>query len=300
MKDDRQTGRNKPPAALTGESPVPHVRGSPVPHVRAVGMICLLMSVHGAYGQQPPPAQEPIARPAPSSNQGVSLHERLGQNAGQSGGDLQHAASHNSSDEPEPRRPGQALTADRGDGKPDEPTNSRTIEKRSPRLGLRSAQPLDSAPWYRSGVVPLLVVLGGIAATFIVLRRFIPAVRATGGGVLQVVARTALSPKHNVALIQVGASRFVLVGIAGDRVTPLCDIHESDQVASLAVRCLGRSGLDGTTFDAMLELQDHEFERACQDVGDNVVDGPRGVTDAKGRLGGLLDRLQTLRDKAPG
>ncbi len=115
---------------------------------------------------------------------------------------------------------------------------------------------------------------------------------------LKVVARAALSPKHNVALIQVGEARFVLVGVSGDRLTPLCDINDSDQVADLAARRLGADRPEGLVFRAMLETQDSEFERAAEDVGDSLAADPRSLTDAKGQLGGLLNKLRSLRAAA--
>ncbi len=174
--------------------------------------------------------------------------------------------------------------------------------KTSPRSMVRGAvEPVrgegaaHAAPWYSRGMVPLALVLAVIAVTCLAVRRLMPARATIGSGALRIVSRTALSPRHSVALIQVGAERMVLVGIATDRITALSDISSAEEVA----RLLGRVGEApaGGAFRSMLAARDEDFEDVVEDVGDSLADDPRATGGARVRLGGLVDRLQRLREQ---
>ncbi len=146
--------------------------------------------------------------------------------------------------------------------------------------------------WYRSGMVSLVAVLSLIGALFWAVRKFMPGAVTRSGGVMNVVARTALSPKHSVALVQVGRRRFVLVGISADRVTTLADMADADEVAELAGLTLGGSTASDRKFERELTQASKAFEPAELVEPTPAEDKGRRVADARGQLETLLARLK--------
>lgn len=150
-----------------------------------------------------------------------------------------------------------------------------------------------STPWYRSGLVALMIVLGVVWLAYKAVRRWIPAVRAGESDVLQVVARTTLAPKQHLALIRVGR-QFVLVGVSPDRVDRLCVIDEAEDVSDLAVRTNGAAE-QKTRFDEELVREVSEYDR------EPVLESPErhsldsAAPDRRSSLKALLDRLRTLQ-----
>ena len=280
-----------------------------------VGVWCVLFSVVGVRAEEPPaPARAPTDT-APATNIGVSLANGAGSGetatlpgdkpdahgelSSGPGLDTDSRANDATAGTGAPPFEGGGLTSlvpvsrPERDGAP-----ARALTRRPHGTVTDSSGRLQAVPWYRKGLMPLAVVMGGVAGWFFLVRRFVPAARLTEGGLLKVVARATLSPKHQVSLIQVGAGRFVLVGLAGDGVTRLCEIDDGEEVAALMSRCSGTAYRDGDAFRTVLDLQDSEFERACEDVGDTALERPGGVSAVKSRLGGLMSSLRTLRDKA--
>jgi flagellar biogenesis protein FliO len=82
-----------------------------------------------------------------------------------------------------------------------------------------------------AGVLALIVIL------FIAARRFLPrgafAQRAgSGGGAIQVLARTAISPKQRILLLQVGR-RILVVADGGPSLNTLAEITDATEAAAL-------------------------------------------------------------------
>ncbi len=136
----------------------------------------------------------------------------------------------------------------------------------------------------------VLAIIGGLCWCS---RRWLLSARATDAGVLRVLSRTSLTPKHSVALIQLGR-RFVLVGVSPDRVGMLSEITEPQEVASL----LARAGLPGKNadkcFDEALLRESAEYSE--------TIDEPVGLEQAQpaqrsAPLGELLQRLRTLQTR---
>lgn len=146
--------------------------------------------------------------------------------------------------------------------------------------------------WYRSGLVSLVAVLALIGALFWAVRKFMPGAVTRAGGVMNVAARTALSPKHSVALVQVGRRRFVLVGISADRLTTLADMADADEVAELAGLTMGGSSASDRKFERELTQASRAFEPAELVEPAPADDKSRRVSDARGQLETLLARLK--------
>jgi len=153
-------------------------------------------------------------------------------------------------------------------------------------------RPGRAAAWYQSGPVALAIVLGVVGGGYVLLRRFVPGTRARDGGVMQVVARVTLTPRHSVVLVRL-PRRLMLVGLAPDRVNALASIEEPEEVAELLSRLQVPAGLRAGQFDELLE---DEADRHARVLGAQGV-GPResGGADA---LSGLLGKLHTLTSRS--
>jgi flagellar biosynthetic protein FliO len=155
-------------------------------------------------------------------------------------------------------------------------------------------------PWYRHGIVALSVVLGVIFGLLWLLRRYVPSVRKTPSGPLRVVARTAISPKQSVALLEVGR-RYVLVGITADHLTNLGHIQDPDESFHLRTQAMEpRPAGRMNRFD---ELLSHEAAEYAEVEAAAAPAGPANreqLQDTMGQLRNLLGRLRTLQDPPAG
>ena len=164
--------------------------------------------------------------------------------------------------------------------------------------GQRRAE-LDT-PWYRTGLGALAAVLALVGAAAWLMRRWVPGARAVESGVVRVVGRTVLSPKHTLMLVALGR-RFVLVGVCGDRVTTISEVTDPDEVADLAARIGSSRGQKGDDFGDLLagEEDDYRPEAERHDArGRSVAPVSGDGGGARGSLGDLLRRLKTLHTKA--
>lgn len=174
-----------------------------------------------------------------------------------------------------------------------------------------SAPTLPDVPWYRTGIGALSIVLTVIAVAVWSIRRWMPKLGGGGCSVLNVVGRAGLSPKHSVALVSLGR-RFVLVGLSGDRMTPICEVSDPQEVAELTLR-LGRSrspgmsvstGGDAKSFESLLTGEVNEYAHVPEPRNNGA-----GAKDRQGNapasrlhrarepLGALLERLRSVKMK---
>ena len=183
-------------------------------------------------------------------------------------------------------------------------TSSAALEREPPRSPVlkRPSDPPEPGPppdrpWYRSGLVGLAVVLGLIFLVSYVLRRYVPAVRALGGGALNVVQRTPLSPKQSIALVRAGR-RMVLIGITPDHISSLAVIDDPEECADLQA-CAGKDGNRvRADFDAVLSREADKFDRSTG-AGIEAPIGPpddaKHLRDTKGHLQGMLKKLKGMQ-----
>ena len=178
------------------------------------------------------------------------------------------------------------------------PAAKRTV-RRGRVPGLETPLEDRSTPWYRSAIGSIAVVLALVGVAYFLVRRFVPAARASESRLLRVVARAALSPKHSVALVHLGR-RFVMVGVSPDRLVALCDIQDPDEVAELVVRTGGAMRRDNNDFDEVLVREaDHFREHTAEAEESASATGPGGSRTIAARepLTDLLNRLRTLQSK---
>lgn len=165
-------------------------------------------------------------------------------------------------------------------------TSSRTrgLRQRSSRESAGSMGD-RATPWYRSGIGALAIVLALVGAASWGIRRWIPTARAADGRLLQVVARANISPKHSVVLVGVGR-RFLLLGVSGDRVTPLGEVSDPEEVAELSVRAGAGTKRTGGVFDDLLsrESGDYTSSITTEMLEDNESDSIGRVGHGQSRV----------------
>ena len=114
------------------------------------------------------------------------------------------------------------------------------------------------APWYRSAIFSLIVVLAMIAAAAWLVRRYVPSFCASNTKVIEVLARSQIAPRQSLALVQVGR-RVILVGISASRMDLLSEIDEGCEVAELVAQCGGKPPGTALEFNHLLRDQSNDF-----------------------------------------
>jgi len=233
-------------------------------------------SVDGASGDQARPSETAIA-----SNQSVSLSEA----------ELAEGA------DTEPSVPANSQASDGGADLPrpvetaSQPASTRSVKRVRPGGGIAVSADGGASPWYRSGVGALAIVLGLVACLYWAVRRWTPSARAAETGLLRVAARASLSPKHGLALIQLG-NRFVLVGIGPNRVDAICDVTDPEEVALLAARTTGRGSPSAQAFDDLLDREAAGFRSSSEgSAGASFSPAAR----PPGAIRDLLNRLRMMQ-----
>ena len=140
----------------------------------------------------------------------------------------------------------------------------------------------------------LAVVLALVAVVFWAVRRWVPAARAVDGGVLRVVGRASVAPKHHVSLVQLGR-RFVMIGVSPDRLSTLCEVSDPEEVAELATRLAARTGRGEDAFDEQLFREVASYAEPPEEVVDDIPRNARGAWRHRRPLTDLLGKLRTLQ-----
>jgi flagellar biosynthetic protein FliO len=156
-------------------------------------------------------------------------------------------------------------------------------------------------PWHRVGLVPLVIVLLVVGALFLLVRRWAPSVRSSGGDVLRIVARTAVGPRQSVMLVRVGRT-FVLLGATPDRIEALGAIDDPDEVADLVARTQGGTISGGSDRFSQLLLTETEGFKEPEALSEPLEAGARSwpavserVSGASRQISSLLGKLKKLR-----
>lgn len=164
-----------------------------------------------------------------------------------------------------------------------------------PALGNR-----EPIPWYRNGLLSLVIVLAVIGGVAYLVRRLVPSVRTFSGGAIEILGRQHLSPKQSLALVRVG-QRMLLVGISAERLTTLCQIDQPEEVAELLVQAPNRRPPRGqgrtAQFDELLSDLAGDFAEPDRGLSETVPGRSERLDHARGRVQGLLSRLRALQQR---
>ncbi len=169
-----------------------------------------------------------------------------------------------------------------------------SADPKSPALSVSPASNLD---WQR-----LAIAMGIVIGLILLLRygmlRLFPGGRVgKGTGAVRVIARTAIAPRQQVMLLQVGR-RVVVVGDSGGALTSLAQIDDPDEVASLLGQIENAevaSPVSASRFKAMFNRQQQTFEEPQpEQEPDSVEPPPAEVANAQEEISGLIDRMRSL------
>ena len=133
------------------------------------------------------------------------------------------------------------------------------------------------------------MVLAIIAGAAWLVRRMVPSLRAGESAGLHVFARTAISQRQTLVLVQVGR-RVLVLGISPNRVDRLAEIDEPCEVAELAA---GAGGKLGPRFENMLEERVGDFT-----TGEVDEEGDVPLASQPAPIPALLRRLKALQRSA--
>ncbi|MHC4696895.1 MAG: FliO/MopB family protein [Planctomycetota bacterium] len=187
-----------------------------------------------------------------------------------------------------------------------ESTQQRRLLRRASRSDTSKIKPKsESTPWHKTGLGALAIVLGVVGGLYYLVRRWVPSIRAADNGVVRVIGRTSLTPKHHVALIQLGR-RYLAVGMSGDRMATLCEVHDPEEAAELGVRAgvtqgagLSPRGVARKTagFDDLLFHETAEYHELPEEADEAPVPSAGRASTSRRPVRDLLQRLQALRSK---
>jgi len=177
----------------------------------------------------------------------------------------------------------------------------RPLERRrgnTPQSGHSATGTGTTQSWFRTtmslaGVVGLIVLLGWgyrrVAAT-----GTFGLARGRGAPLIEVVGRTALSPRHSVCLVRVGP-RLVLLGCTHDSIRSLDVITDPD----LSARLLGqaaqqRADSHSAEFAKCLEREAVAYQDDPSGPAEDAVPDESRLAELKQKLGGTLQRLRAV------
>jgi len=182
--------------------------------------------------------------------------------------------------------PGDKKTPDTA-GQPAEPTWQ-------DRYGPASTDDKSPGGGFLSSLIALGAVLTCIVVGGYLLRRFMPGLRSGNSSMaVQVLARTALSPRQSVYLVRCGR-RLLILGAGTEQVRTLGEIDDPEEVAELAGRCeQQRPNSVTNTFRDIFRQQSREMDTDAPEPASEG--GPTRlqseVRDIKGELEQLVERV---------
>ncbi|MBL8880118.1 MAG: flagellar biosynthetic protein FliO [Phycisphaerales bacterium] len=165
------------------------------------------------------------------------------------------------------------------------------------KSGQMAAQQSNSQSSWRgtaalAAVVALILLLAWGYRTAVGKAAF-PLSRGTAGstGVLQIISRMTIAPRHSLCLVRVGG-RMVLIGVSADRLATLDVIADGDSVAKLAGQAVAaRSESRSSEFRQALDDENALIESDADPLGEMGDD--RSVGRLRDQLASTLQRLRT-------
>jgi len=233
-----------------------------------------------------------LLQPVSASNQAIDLHDLP------NAIDAVDSAAESSSeiDNPSPAQVLDRLPA-RGQLRP--PSSGDVGGEASDKIPVRRQGKRGAAeremPWYRGPLVSLVAVLVLILAAAVALRRMTGKNPIRKQSAISVLSRTPVGAKQELALVHVGR-RMLLLGISGDRMTPLCNIDDPAEVAHIRGQ-LARTGQGSSQerFErALAEETGHHRDVPIEDEKPSVAHADHAHR-AQHHLRNLVEKLHTRR-----
>lgn len=167
------------------------------------------------------------------------------------------------------------------------------------RTGATEASEAVQVPWYRSGAVSLLVVLGVIVAAALLAKRVFKSSHILGGDTLRVLCRSHLSSKQSVALMQMGG-KLVFVGITSESIRTLRTVEDAEEAAllrgQLRAGTLG-AGAGETQFDKVLTREADRFPAGLEGGSEFTPQASERMTRTREDLKGLLKNVRSYQGR---
>ena len=150
----------------------------------------------------------------------------------------------------------------------------------------------------------LALVISLIGALYWVYKKFFGGATAQRhSGAMSVLTRLAVTPKQHLVLLQVGR-RVVLVADNGVQMSPLSEITDPDEVASLIGQLASEKTLSavkamssfGNVFGRARNDFDEPVGREPRDLADDeeVVAQDPSIEEARGEISGLMEKIRLL------
>ena len=166
----------------------------------------------------------------------------------------------------------------------------------------------DSVDWTRLCAAMGIVIVLIMVLRFAMLRLFPGARLGKGSGAVRVIARTAIAPRQQVMLLQVGR-RVVVVGDSAGTLSPLAQIEDPDEAAML-IGQIETAAADATPaaasrFRAIFNRHQQTFEEPTAMTSSRLMDDehpepesieppPQEVANAQEEISSLISRMRSL------
>lgn len=162
-----------------------------------------------------------------------------------------------------------------------------------------------------SDVLWPLALLGILVALSVIVKRLSRRGGATAAGnpVIEVLARTALSPRQNLCLVRLGR-RVVLLGVGGDQARTLVEINDPVEAAELiGAAAQARPGSISSQFSEFLRSAAAGFRETPPHEANRTADGGGSASDrpnvdsrftARSELHRVTEQLRSLKLRGAG
>ena len=155
----------------------------------------------------------------------------------------------------------------------------------------------DAGGTFRT-ILSLAAILGLIVLMYWAGRRFLPrgSLNAGGSRAVQVLARTPVSVKHRVLLLQVGKRILVVSessGTGGGSLSTLCEITEPDEVAALVGQVRADQSSASRSFASLLHNASGRFA-GQSDPEPTSIPPADELAATQQQLDGLTQRVRVM------
>ena len=149
----------------------------------------------------------------------------------------------------------------------------------------------------------MVVVIAGILIMKSAAKRYVLGGGGKSNKAVRVLARSVLAPKQQVLLLQVG-KRVIVVGDSGGRLSPLSEITEPDEVATLISQTQhDRAEPIKAGFGKLFGKATDSFKPDPEPDEGDIVERPRESSvaavggDELADLGHLLERVRSMQQQ---